>query len=123
VGRYRVTRYLTTVTGTGDRRTTASATLPSKTRVVVGANGDEPPSMPERTTLADPDDRPHVEVFERRRPRTVRLELDADERVPRHTHEGTNVVLHLLIQFSGDRGVSPYAVEPSTVVGFAPTGA
>jgi quercetin dioxygenase-like cupin family protein len=97
--------------------------------------------MPERTTLADLDDRPHAEVFERRRPRTVRLELDADERVPRHTHEGTNVVLHLLtgrleltlddetytldggdvIRFSGDREVSPYAVEPSTaVVVFAP---
>ena len=98
--------------------------------------------MPERTTLADLTDRPHAEVFETRRPRTVRLSLDADERVPRHTHDGTNVVLHLLsgrvkltlddethtldagdlIRFSGDRAVSPYAVEPSTaVVVFAPT--
>lgn len=98
--------------------------------------------MPERTTLSDLDDTPHAEVFETRRPRTVRLELDADERVPRHTHEGTNVVLHLLsgrleltlddetydltagevIRFSGDREVSPYAVEPSTaVVVFAPS--
>jgi quercetin dioxygenase-like cupin family protein len=97
--------------------------------------------MPERTTLADLDDHPHAEVFEQRRPRTVRLELDADERVPRHTHGGTNVVLHLLtgrleltlddetysldagelIRFSGDREVSPYAVEASTaVVVFAP---
>lgn len=98
--------------------------------------------MPERTTLADLNGRPHAEVFETRRPRTVRLQLDADERVPRHTHEGTNVVLHLLagrleltlddethaleagelIRFSGDREVSPYAVEPSTaIVVFAPT--
>ena len=97
--------------------------------------------MPERTTLADLEDRPHAEVFETRRPRTVRLSLDADEHVPRHTHEGTNVVLHLLtgrleltlddethtldagdlIRFSGEREVSPYAVEPSTaVVVFAP---
>jgi len=92
--------------------------------------------MPERTTLTDLDDTPHAEVFETRRPRTVRLELDAGERVPRHTHEGTNVVLHLvsgrleltlddethvldageLIRFDGDREVSPYAVEPSTAV-------
>jgi quercetin dioxygenase-like cupin family protein len=97
--------------------------------------------MPERTTLADLDDRPHAEVFETRRPRTVRLELDDGERVPRHTHEGTDVVLHVLtghleltlddetyaldagelIRFSGDREVSPYAVEQSTaVVVFAP---
>jgi quercetin dioxygenase-like cupin family protein len=97
--------------------------------------------MPERTTLDDLEERPHAEVFETRRPRTERREPDADERVPRHTHEGTNVVLHLLdgrleltldeetyalesgelIRFSGDREVSPYAVEPSTaVVVFAP---
>lgn len=97
--------------------------------------------MPERTTLSTLSETPHAEVFETRRPRTVRLRLDADERVPRHTHEGTDVVLHLLdgrveltlddetydleagdlIRFSGDREVSPYAVEPSTaVVVFAP---
>jgi quercetin dioxygenase-like cupin family protein len=92
--------------------------------------------MPERTTLADLTDRPHAEVFETPRPRTVRLSLDADERIPRHTHEDSNVVFHLLsgrleltlddetqtldagelIRFSGDRAVSPYAVEPSTAV-------
>lgn len=98
--------------------------------------------MPERTTLSDLDDRPHAEVFETRRPRTVRLALDAGERVPRHTHEGTDVVLHLLdgrleltlddetyaldpgdlIRFSGEREVSPYAVERSrAIVVFAPT--
>ncbi|MFB6102965.1 MAG: cupin domain-containing protein [Haloplanus sp.] len=99
--------------------------------------------MPERTTLADLDETPHAEVFEieAHRPRVVRLRLAADERIPRHTHEGTNVVLHLLdgrleltlddetydldpgdvIRFSGEREVSPYAVEPSTAVAvFAP---
>ena len=92
--------------------------------------------MPERTTLADLSDRPHAEVFETPRPRTVRLSLDADERIPRHTHEDSTVVFYLLsgrleltlddethtlaagdlIGFSGDRAVSPYAVEPSTAV-------
>lgn len=97
--------------------------------------------MPERTKLADLEERPHADAFETRRPRTVRLRLDADERVPRHAHEGTDVVLHLLsgrvelaldeetheleagelIRFSGEREVSPYAIEPSTaVVVFAP---
>ncbi|WP_251342701.1 cupin domain-containing protein [Haloplanus halophilus] len=99
--------------------------------------------MPERTTLTDLDGHPHAEVFETRRPRAVRLELDAGEAVPRHTHEGTHVVLHLLdgrleldlddetydlragevIRFSGDREVSPAAVEDSTaLVVFAPAG-
>lgn len=97
--------------------------------------------MPEITPLDELDETPHAEVFERREPRTVRLRLDADQRVPEHTHPGTNVVLHLLsgrlqltlgdevyevepgqlVRFSGDQQVSPYAVEPSTaVVVFAP---
>lgn len=97
--------------------------------------------MPERTTLSTLEETPHAEVFETRRPRTVRLQLDADERVPGHTHEGTDVVVHVLdghveltldddvygldagelIRFSGDREVSPYATEASTaVVVFAP---
>jgi quercetin dioxygenase-like cupin family protein len=97
--------------------------------------------MPEHTTLSTLSETPHAEVFETRRPRTVRLQLDADERVPKHTHEGTDVVIHLLeghveltlgdevydlsagdlIRFSGDREVSPYATEASTaVVVFAP---
>jgi len=97
--------------------------------------------MIEQATLADLEETPHAEVFEQRQPRTVRLQLEADQRVPPHTHPGTNVVLHLvlgrlelslddedyelgpgdLIRFSGGREVSPYAVEPSTaVVVFAP---
>jgi quercetin dioxygenase-like cupin family protein len=97
--------------------------------------------MPEVTTLAELEETPHAEVFDRREPRTVRLSLDADERVPPHTHPGTNVVLHLLdgrlevslddevhelsagdlVRFSGEREVSPHALDPSVaVVVFAP---
>lgn len=92
--------------------------------------------MPERTILDELTDAPHAEVFEERRPRTVRLQLDAGERVPPHTHPGTNVVLHLLsgrlelsldgeihdvregqlVRCSGDREISPHALEPSTAV-------
>ena len=97
--------------------------------------------MPELTALDELTKTPHAEVFEERRPRTVRLQLAEDERVPPHSHPGTNVVLHLvsgrlvlsldderhevtpgqLVRFSGDREISPRAVEPSTaVVVFAP---
>lgn len=100
------------------------------------------PYVPETTSLADLEKTPHAEVFEEHRPRTVRLELDEDEHVPPHTHPGTDIVLHLLsgqleltlddetytltpdelIRFSGEREVSPYAVEESTaVIIFAPT--
>jgi len=98
--------------------------------------------MPERTTFTELDGHPHAEVFEARRPRTVRLELDAGETVPRHTHEGTNVVLHVVhgrlelvlddetydlragavIRFDGDREISPTAVVDTTALAvFAPT--
>jgi quercetin dioxygenase-like cupin family protein len=107
----------------------------------VRASAADVPSMPERTTLAALDDHPHAEVFETRRPRTVRLELDAGEDIPRHTHAGTNVVFHLLtgrlnltlddetyalnagevIRFDGSREVSPAAVKDSTaLIVFAP---
>ena len=97
--------------------------------------------MPERTALDDLTDAPHAEIFDEPRPRAVRLELDADERVPPHTHPGTDVVFHLLsgrvalhldderyevdsgelVRFSGEREVSPHARDPSTaVVVFAP---
>ncbi|WP_053948279.1 cupin domain-containing protein [Halolamina sediminis] len=92
--------------------------------------------MPEITAIDDLTDTPHAEVFEQRDPRTVRLELDAGEGVPAHTHPGTNVVLHLLdgqlevslddetheleagelARFSGERSISPHAVEPSTAI-------
>lgn len=98
--------------------------------------------MPEITAIDDLTDAPHAEVFDERRPRTVRLELDAGDGVPAHTHPGTNVVLHLLsgrlelalddeqyelspgevARFSGEREISPQAVEHSTaLLVFAPT--
>lgn len=97
--------------------------------------------MAEITNLSDLEPGVHADVFERDQPRTVRLELDADRRVPPHTHPGTNVVLYLvsgrleltlddeehelepddIVQFSGDQEVSPYAVEPSiAIIVFAP---
>jgi len=98
--------------------------------------------MSELTTLDELTATPHAEIFEEHRPRAVRLQLDADEHVPDHTHPGTDIVLHLvsghlelsldgetqevtageLVQFSGEREISPRAIEPSTaVVVFAPT--
>ncbi|WP_254768662.1 cupin domain-containing protein [Salinilacihabitans rarus] len=97
--------------------------------------------MPEVTALDGLEEATHAEVFAERRPRTVRLRLDAGDRVPPHTHPGTNVVLHLLsgrleltlddetydltpgevARFSGEREISPHAVEDSTaLVVFAP---
>lgn len=100
--------------------------------------------MPEITTVAELTKTPHAEIFEEDRPRSVRLQLDSDERVPEHTHPGTNIVLHLvsghlelslddevfevkpgqLVRFSGEREISPFAIEPSTaIVVFAPADA
>jgi quercetin dioxygenase-like cupin family protein len=97
--------------------------------------------VPEITDIDHLTESPHAEVFEEREPRCVRLELGAGEGVPPHTHPGTNVVLHLLdgrldlsldgqgheltpgdvARFSGEREVSPNAVEESTaLVVFAP---
>lgn len=98
--------------------------------------------MPEHSTISELRETPHAEVFETREPRTVRLELDAGEGVPAHTHPGTNIVLHLLsgelelsldderyevepgelVRFSGEREVEPRAVEHSiAIIVFAPT--
>lgn len=97
--------------------------------------------MPEIITLNELTKTPHAEVFDERHPRTVRLQLNTGERVPPHTHPGMNIVLHLvsghlklslddeiydmkpgqLVRCSGEREISPYAIEPSTaIVVFAP---
>ncbi len=97
--------------------------------------------MAESTTLDELTETPHAEVFEDQAPRTVRLQLDAGEEIPPHTHPGMDIVLHVLsgrlevglgeethdleagqlVQFSGDREVSPSAVDPSTaLIVFAP---
>lgn len=92
--------------------------------------------MPELTTLDELTDEPHAEIFDEPRPRAVRLRLDAGQRIPPHSHPGTNVVFHLvegrveltlddetfelkpgdLARCSGDRRISPEALEPSTAV-------
>lgn len=97
--------------------------------------------MPELTTVDDLTETPHAEVFEERRPRTVRLRLDAGESVPRHQHPGYDIVLYAIsgtveldlddetytvepgdaVQFSGEREISPTAVDDATaLVVFAP---
>lgn len=96
---------------------------------------------PELTSLDDLEKTPHAEAFDEHRPRTVRLQLDAGEHVPEHSHPGYDVVLYLtegelelqldderyevvagdVARFSGERTISPHAVEDSTaVVVFAP---
>lgn len=97
--------------------------------------------MPEVTALSELTKTPHAEIFDEQRPRTLRLQLDAGERLPEHTHPGTDIVLHLLsghlelsldgethevrpgqlVQFSGEREIAPHATAPSTaVLVFAP---
>jgi quercetin dioxygenase-like cupin family protein len=98
--------------------------------------------MVEITTLDELTGRPHAEVFDEHAPRAIRLDLAAGESLPEHTHPGSNVVLHVLegeltlrldgephdlsagdvARFSGDREISPRAVERATaVLVFAPT--
>ncbi|ELY83919.1 cupin domain-containing protein [Natrinema gari] len=97
--------------------------------------------MPDITSIDRLEDAPHAEVFADHSPRTVRLRLSADERVPKHRHPESNVVLYVrsgaieltlgdevydpesgdAVQFDGDQDVSPYAVDDSTaLVVFAP---
>lgn len=92
--------------------------------------------MPKFTTLNELTKAPHAEMFEERRPRAVRLQLDTDERVPPHTHSETNVVFDLIFRYlelsiddeiydakpgqlvrcSGQCKISPHALESSTAV-------
>jgi len=96
--------------------------------------------MPERVTLSTLDDSTHEEVFAAR-PRTVRLRLDAGERVPPHDHPGTAVLLLVLsggldvrldgeeyaldegdvLRFDGERTIEPRArTATRALVVFAP---
>ncbi|WP_226041706.1 cupin domain-containing protein [Natrinema sp. DC36] len=97
--------------------------------------------MPELSSVDALEETPHAEVFDKRIPRTVRLRLEADDRVPAHRHPESNVVLHLLegtvdltlsddvytlesgdvVRFDGDQEISPHAVDDSTaLLVFAP---
>ncbi len=49
--------------------------------------------MPDITSIEGLEEAPHAEVFEEHSPRTVRLQLAADERVPKHCHPESDVVL------------------------------
>lgn len=98
--------------------------------------------MAELTPVDDLEDAPHAEVFEEHSPRAVRLRLDAGDDVPGHQHPGHDIVLYGIegtielrlddetytvnagdaAQFSGEREISPTAVEDATaLVVFAPT--
>ncbi|MFB6121307.1 MAG: cupin domain-containing protein [Halobacteriaceae archaeon] len=94
------------------------------------------------TSLSDLDETPHAEVFDDMDPRVVRLELDAGERVPRHQHPDSTIVLHVVdgrleltlgedlyaleagdvAKFDGEQDISPEALGHATVlVVFVPT--
>jgi quercetin dioxygenase-like cupin family protein len=98
--------------------------------------------MAELTPVDELEEAPHAEVFEQRSPRTVRLRLDAGEAVPPHRHPGYDIVLYVIegavelrldderhtvtpgdaVRFSGERDISPKAVDDATaLVVFAPT--
>lgn len=96
----------------------------------------DPSTSVERTSLDDLEGTPHAAVFEQQAPRTVRLELDAGEAVPRHRHPDANVVLFVVrgrldveiggethrleggevVRFDGEQEVSPRATEASTAL-------
>ncbi|WP_135822798.1 cupin domain-containing protein [Halostella litorea] len=97
--------------------------------------------MAELTSVDDLTDQPHAEVFAEHRPRTVRLSLDAGDEVPGHHHPDHDIVLYGMegtielrlddetyevtpgdaVQFSGEREISPRAVEDArALVVFAP---
>lgn len=86
--------------------------------------------------LPDLEGTPHANAFPTEEPKTIRLTLDADERVDPHTHPGRDIVLYLIegaidveldderhslaagdiAQFAGEREISPVAREPSTAL-------
>ncbi|QIB74363.1 cupin domain-containing protein [Halogeometricum borinquense] len=92
--------------------------------------------MTEIVHLPDLDGTPHANVFPESEPKTIRLTLEADERVAPHDHPGRSIVLHVLdgalelelgdethalergdvARFDGDQDISPLATEPSTAL-------
>jgi quercetin dioxygenase-like cupin family protein len=86
--------------------------------------------------LAELESTPHASVFPNREPKTIRLELEAGEEIPRHTHPGRGIVLYVLegrlelrldaesyeltaddvARFDGDQDISPRAIEDSTAL-------
>jgi quercetin dioxygenase-like cupin family protein len=86
--------------------------------------------MPTRRHLPDLEAEPHAEVFPGEEPKTVRLSLEAGDRVPRHSHPDREIVCYVLegtvemtlgesthaldsgdvVRFDGDQDISPRAV-------------
>lgn len=118
-----------------------SARIRNGERISMTTNTPEPTIEPELVCLDELDGAPHAMVFERDAPRTIRLTLEADQRLPAHRHPGTDIVCHLvkgeldlaldgechrlaagdLLQFSGEHEISPTAIEDSVaVLMFAP---
>ncbi|WP_090384110.1 cupin domain-containing protein [Natronobacterium texcoconense] len=92
--------------------------------------------MPTIQSLSELESTPHANVFPTSEPKTIRLELEADEAVDRHSHPGRDIVFHLLegeieleldgdthevtagdvARFDGDQDIAPRALEPSTAL-------
>jgi quercetin dioxygenase-like cupin family protein len=90
----------------------------------------------ERANLPSLDGEPHANAFPTSEPKTIRLTLDAGERVDPHTHPGRDIVLYVVngaidleldgdahalsmgdvARFDGEREISPVAQEPSTAL-------
>lgn len=87
-------------------------------------------------SLSELEATPHADVFPGCEPKTVRLELEAGEKIPGHTHPDREIVLYVvdghlelrlgddshelaaedIARFDGDREISPQAIEDSTVL-------
>lgn len=92
--------------------------------------------MPTIRSLSELEQTPHANVFPTSEPKTIRLELEADEAVDPHSHPGRDIVFHLLegeieleldgdtyevtagdvARFDGDQDIAPHALEPSTAL-------
>jgi mannose-6-phosphate isomerase-like protein (cupin superfamily) len=92
--------------------------------------------MPQIQQLRELEGVPHATVFSDGEPRTIRLTLDAGERVDPHQHPGRDIVLYLVegamtlhlddetfeledgdvTRFDGEYEISPVAIEPSTAL-------
>jgi quercetin dioxygenase-like cupin family protein len=87
-------------------------------------------------SLTDLEGRPHANVFPDAEPKTIRLALEAGERVDPHRHPGREIVLYVVegaidlhlgtetfdlgegdvARFEGERDISPVAVEDSVAL-------
>lgn len=92
--------------------------------------------MPTKHHLPDLDVEPHAEVFPGEEPKTVRLSLEAGDRVPKHSHPNREIVCYVIsgtveltlgdsthaldagdiARFDGAQDISPRAVTDATVL-------